>query len=49
MQNYLPKLLPEAEKYQDIIKVFQNSNQVREPKMQFYADPVKQIAILFLE
>ena len=49
MENDLPKLLPEAEKYRDIIKVFQNSNQVREPKMQFYADPVKQIAILFLE
>jgi hypothetical protein len=50
MKNYLSELLPEAENYQDIIKVIQNSNgSNKELKMQFYADPVKQIAILFLE
>jgi len=49
MKNYLPNLLPEAEQYRDIIKVFKNSSKLNEPKMHFYSDPVKQIAILYLE
>ena len=49
MKNYLPNLLPEAEQYRDIIKVLKNSSELNEPKMYFYSDPVKQIAILYLE
>ena len=49
MKNYLPNLLPEAEQYRDIIKVFKNSSELNEPKMHFYSDSVKQIAILYLE
>ena len=49
MKNDLPKLLPEEEKYKDFIKVIDCNSESNKPKMRFYADSVKQIAILYLE
>ena len=45
-ENKLVELIPEARKYENIIKIIEESDEIR---IKLYADPVKQKAILYLE
>ncbi len=49
MDNILAKILPEVEKYEDIIKVFEYNNESNQEKMRIYADTINQTAILYFD
>ncbi|MFX1258114.1 MAG: PEP/pyruvate-binding domain-containing protein [Promethearchaeota archaeon] len=48
LYNKLLDYLPDAEKYENIIKIIENSEEQKK-KVKIFADPVKQVAILYLE
>ena len=48
MPNRFLEYLPDANKYDNIIKVIEFSEEEKK-KIKIYADPVKQVAILYLE
>ena len=48
MENKLLDYIPDAEKFEDVIKVI-DTNDSKEKKIKIYADPVKQKAILYFD
>lgn len=48
-KNQLPNLISNVEEYEDIIKVIEVPAGSKDKKIKFYADPVNQVAILYLE
>ena len=48
-ENQLTNLILDSEEYEDIIKVIEIPVDSKEKQIKFYADPVKQTAILYLE
>ena len=49
MKNKLTELISDAEKYEDLIKVIDNSDINYNKRIKIYADPVLQIGILYIE